>query len=247
MSSSVEPRAWRGARRPGPRELLVSEVFGPTIQGEGPSAGRPAVFVRLGACNLACAWCDTAYTWDGHRYDLSSELRVRPTTDVAREVLALRPSLVVLTGGEPALQSREAARLARAITAGGAAIELETSGTVPLGALANVARLVVASPKLASSAVPERARLRWGVLAEIAALPHAVFKFVIQSPADLREADDVAARLGLLPGRVWLMPEATNAAALGDGLRLLAPHAVSRGWSLSSRLQVAVWGDQRGR
>ncbi|WP_299956912.1 7-carboxy-7-deazaguanine synthase QueE [uncultured Modestobacter sp.] len=222
-------------------------MFGPTIQGEGPSAGRPAVFVRLGACNLACAWCDTAYTWDGDRYDLSRELQIRSTGDVAREVLALRPSLVVLTGGEPALQSREAARLARAITDGGSAIELETSGTVPLGALANAVRLVVTSPKLSSSAVLDRARLRWGVLAEIAALPHAVFKFVVQSPTDLREADEIVARLGLSPGRVWLMPEATHAAALADGLRALAPHAVSRGWSLSSRLQVAVWGDERGR
>jgi organic radical activating enzyme len=223
-------------------------VFGPTIQGEGPSAGRPAVFVRLGACNLACAWCDTAYTWDGDRYDLSRELQVRATDDVAEEVLALRPSLVVLTGGEPALQSLEAARLARAVTAGGrAAIELETSGTVPLGALANAVRLVVASPKLSSSGVFERARLRWGVLAEIAALPHAVFKFVVQSPADLREADEVVGLLALAPDRVWLMPEASDAAALEEGLRALAPHVVSRGWSLSSRLQVTAWGNQRGR
>jgi 7-carboxy-7-deazaguanine synthase len=118
---------------------------------------------------------------------------------------------------------------------------------VPLGALASAVRLVVASPKLSSSGVGERARLRWGVLDEIAALPHAVFKFVVKSPADLREADDVVARLGLVPRRVWLMPEATDVAALGDGLRALAPHAVSRGWSLSSRLQVAAWGNERGR
>ncbi|MDQ3757733.1 MAG: 7-carboxy-7-deazaguanine synthase QueE, partial [Actinomycetota bacterium] len=34
--------------------LVVSEVFGPTWQGEGPSVGRTAAFVRLGRCNLAC-------------------------------------------------------------------------------------------------------------------------------------------------------------------------------------------------
>lgn len=41
------------------RELVLplSEVFGPTFQGEGPHTGRPAVFVRLGHCNLACNWC----------------------------------------------------------------------------------------------------------------------------------------------------------------------------------------------
>ena len=38
------------------------EIFG-ALQGEGPSAGRPSVFIRLSRCNLACQWCDTAYTW----------------------------------------------------------------------------------------------------------------------------------------------------------------------------------------
>ena len=41
----------------GDGRLAVSEVFGPTIQGEGPTAGRRAAFVRLAHCNLDCAWC----------------------------------------------------------------------------------------------------------------------------------------------------------------------------------------------
>lgn len=36
---------------------LVAEVFGPTFQGEGPSAGQRAAFIRLGTCNLTCTWC----------------------------------------------------------------------------------------------------------------------------------------------------------------------------------------------
>lgn len=43
------------------RDLLVSEVFGPTVQGEGKHCGRIAAFVRLGGCNLHCRWCDTPY------------------------------------------------------------------------------------------------------------------------------------------------------------------------------------------
>lgn len=38
------------------------EIFA-SIQGEGASAGRACTFVRLSRCNLACEWCDTAYTW----------------------------------------------------------------------------------------------------------------------------------------------------------------------------------------
>jgi 7-carboxy-7-deazaguanine synthase len=55
---------WRSVTRPGAGELLVSEISGPTLQGEVPSAWQAAAFVRLGGCNLSCRWCDTAYTWD---------------------------------------------------------------------------------------------------------------------------------------------------------------------------------------
>ena len=41
--------------------IRISEIFGPTIQGEGPLVGRPTVFVRTGGCDYRCTWCDTLY------------------------------------------------------------------------------------------------------------------------------------------------------------------------------------------
>ena len=140
--------------------MLISEIFGPTLQGEGPSAGQAAVFVRLGACNLSCQWCDSAYTWDSSRFDLGSELRVLPIDEVQRQVSAAGSRLVILTGGEPALQATHAAALAHRLRVAGHRIEMETSGTVPLGPLIQSVDLIVVSPKLSNSGLRKHQRLR---------------------------------------------------------------------------------------
>jgi 7-carboxy-7-deazaguanine synthase len=40
--------------------LFVTSMFF-TLQGEGPYAGKPALFIRLAKCNLACSFCDTFF------------------------------------------------------------------------------------------------------------------------------------------------------------------------------------------
>jgi organic radical activating enzyme len=94
--------------------LLVAETFGdknPTFQGEGPSCGTPAVFIRLSRCNLACSWCDTKYTWDWAHYDPRKESARLAVAALAEWALSMRPGLVVITGGEPLLQQLKLALL----------------------------------------------------------------------------------------------------------------------------------------
>jgi 7-carboxy-7-deazaguanine synthase len=235
---------WRGAERVAGEALLVSEIFGPTIQGEGPSAGQTCTFVRLGGCNLSCDWCDTPYTWDAARYDLQRELVPRQTAQVAEEAIATETRLVVITGGEPLLQSRELATLVARLQAKGRRVEFETNGTLsPAGLPAD---LFVVSPKLRNSGLRTRSRLRWSVLAEFAALRQACFKFVVHEPSDLDEVETIAARLHIEPERTWVMPEAADAAVLIHKLKWLADAAATRGWSVSSRLQLLAWDGRRG-
>ena len=37
-----------------------------SIDGEGPTAGELATFIRFQGCNLRCSWCDTTYSFCGN-------------------------------------------------------------------------------------------------------------------------------------------------------------------------------------
>ena len=77
--------------------FTINEIFY-TIQGEGPWAGRPAVFVRFADCNLRCRFCDTDFT---RKEVLSQEELIERITDICLKNACTR---IVLTGGEPMLQ-----------------------------------------------------------------------------------------------------------------------------------------------
>lgn len=127
----------------------VQEVFY-TIQGEGPFAGTPAVFVRLAGCNLRCHFCDTDFS--------SSEWE--PSLDELEEAIVaaiggMPCGLMVITGGEPLLQ--EIGYLtSRMRTNHGLRAQVETAGTVwpeslsfrpILGHIAHEDLVLVCSPK----------------------------------------------------------------------------------------------------
>lgn len=238
-------------RVPAVTELAISEVFGPTVQGEGPSLGRRCVFVRTARCNLSCRWCDTPFTWDwrgllGTAYDPAVEVKQRTVEDVRDQVLAMGADLAVFSGGEPMLQQAGLTALAYDLVAAGMEVEVETNGTrPPTPELAGLVRFNV-SPKLTHSGDPEDRRIVPSVLRQLGAMG-AAFKFVAQHPDDLTEVATVAALAELAPGQVWVMPEGITAAAVEAGTRALADAVVARGWNLTTRLHVLTWGNERGR
>lgn len=238
------------------REVLLSEVFGPTFQGEGPSLGHRAGFVRLGRCNLDCGagegatWaCDTPYTWDWERFDPATELAPTAVDDLVRRLVQMEIDLVVITGGEPLLQQRRLVPLLEACHARGWRTEVETNGTIaPSPEVASYVTQFNVSPKLANSGVaPERA-WRPGPLAalrELAAGGRALFKFVVASPAELDQVAEAVDEHQLAP--VWIMPAGTTAEEILAVGGELADPVLARGWHLTTRLHVLLWNDQRGR
>ena len=123
-------------------------------------------------------------------------------------------------------------------------MEVETAGTIAPALPEGLVDGWNVSPKLASSGMPAGRRLRPRALAAFAATGRAVFKFVVRDPAELDEVAAVVDAHGLEP--VWVMPEGTDAATVLARLRDLAPHVAGRGWNLTPRLHVLVWGDRRG-
>lgn len=119
--------------------LDVHTVFS-TIQGEGPFAGQPAVFVRLAGCNLQCPLCDTEYTHG--RMQLSIPMLYDTILDV---ISGYRP-LIVITGGEPLRQN--IAPFVSFMLMKGYRVQIETNGSLyrelPFG---NPDLTIVCSPK----------------------------------------------------------------------------------------------------
>jgi organic radical activating enzyme len=103
--------------------LAVTEIFH-TIQGEGPHAGVPAVFVRLMGCNLRCHFCDTEFE------KLWVDGPMAPAAVIA-DIQRLRGKhtwLVVLTGGEPLRQN--VVPLIAGLVMVGFRVQIETAGTL---------------------------------------------------------------------------------------------------------------------
>ena len=230
------------------------EIFA-SLQGEGPSQGRPCAFVRLSRCNLACVWCDTAYTWRftgdnrPHRAQLTYERKANQAAlseeDTAARIAALGQPRLVVTGGEPLLQAAALARMLALLP--DMRVEIETNGTVaPPPALDALVAQYNVSPKLAHSGNPAELALPPERLRAWAGEERAAFKFVIAEPADVEEVLALAERYAIPPGRIWLMAEGTDAATLGPREAWLAPLCLERGFNLSARLHIHLYGDTRG-
>jgi len=200
--------------------LTINEIFH-SIQGESTHAGRPCVFVRLTACDLRCAWCDTTYAF--------SEGQKMPVERVLEQVDALACPLVEITGGEPLLQE-DVYPLMTALLKRGKTVLLETGGHV---SLERVPTGVVKIVDIKCPGSGESARNHWPNLERLT--PSDEVKFVILDRPDYDYAKTVITRHEL-DGKV-------AAVLLSPVHGVLAPKTLAE-WMLSDhvpgRLQLQV-------
>jgi 7-carboxy-7-deazaguanine synthase len=215
----------------------IAEVFF-SIQGEGATAGLPAVFVRLQGCSVGCRWCDTKYSWDpeaGRSGDVPS---------ILGEIAVFPCRRVVVTGGEP-LESALLPPLLAALHGAHHVIEVETSGTLtpPPGAPLPIQWNV--SVKLAGSGVAEAKRINPAAIRAFLDRG-AWWKFVVSEPADVAEVLRLAERFALPRERILLQPEGMRREELAERSPWVVEACKLHGFRFSPRLHVEIWGARRG-
>ena len=221
------------------QELLLNEMY-VSIQGESSLAGLPTVFVRLYACNLRCAWCDSMYAVEGGEFTRSSVEdvvdRIRELSSAAEEGEGVR--YVCWTGGEPLLQAESIAAAVRRLPED-FIHSFETDGEVDLHTFDRLASAERASGRAryvmdvkcpGSGMKAEKAYANLGLLQ-----PHDEVKFVLRDREDYEFARRVLSAYGTKAQTVLFSPvAAAHKVSMGlDPDRLAA-------WILEDRLPVRL-------
>ncbi len=240
-----------------------------TEQGEGATAGEPAVFFRLHHCNLDCSWCDTPYTWNKNLPEYHTEKEKWNLDDTSSVITAAweqgmiarskeisetqddeekKPNepRLVLTGGEPLLQQKRIVELLKRPEFSDWKIEIETNGTiVPAKELIDRVQFNC-SPKLENSGIPQERRIKQDAI-DTLKTGNTYFKFVVKNETDIDEI--VRDYLPLLEGfpreRIYISPEGRDAETLDKVRELVKSRVESEGFTLGDRLQIKKYGDKR--
>ena len=241
--------------------LRTSEIFGPTVQGEGRFAGYPAIFVRLSGCNLDCSWCDTPYTWDwtgknGTVY-IRSEEEFNPSDEQllseVKRILTNQDQRIIISGGEPLLQSKNIRAFHDMIRTAGLnnPIDIETNGTLnPLDNVnTNIIDHYTVSPKFGSSGIEWKPRWNKTIneFRSLAFVGKADCKFVVSNEEDTKQVEDFIDKFNFPRSNIYIMPEGKTSEELQRSAGLVADTAIRLNVKYSDRLHVRIWEDERKR
>lgn len=244
--------------------MIISEIFGPTIQGEGIYSGVPSIFIRTCGCNLRCHFrggsrCDTPYTSINVGPD---DMNLYTPSGVLEEVHKLSDTTkmdIVITGGEPMTQQKDLSELVQALIREGHRVTIETNGTiVPQYNFDGVFWSV--SPKLKSSCCfpaifnrtlaekHERTRINIEAVQAFVDTGTYQLKFVVASEAGVE--DVLSEYLNNLKNvdtsRVLLMPAGATRKQLEEVGPDVVRACIKYGFRFCDRTHIRIWDSLRG-
>ena len=230
-------------------KIDISEIFGPTIQGEGSQIGKPTVFIRTGGCDYQCSWCDTLYAvQEKYRKDWT------PMTakEIMKEVRRLggdKPLLITLSGGNPAMQD-----LSELIEMGqsyGYEFAIETQGSISAEWFDKL-DYVVFSPKPPSSLMTTDWEKLDDCYDQVLDKSKVSFKVVVSDERDYIFAKKVFTRFPKCSQYITpcnISPGDPDIEAINDKMRYVSDMILKDELydvTITPQLHVLLYGNQRG-
>ena len=237
-------------------KIPVLEIFGPTIQGEGMVIGQKTMFVRTAGCDYRCAWCDTAYTWDGSSKNLIRRMTAEEIWQELQEIGKGAFSHVTITGGNPALYS-QLAELVTLLKKNHITTALETQGSKWQDWFYDIDDLTL-SPKPPSSMMTTDFSMLDEIVDNLTAFRSAFsLKIVVFDDDDYEYARNIYQRYSHVPFYLQTGNENLSSIEQGELLRKLLEKyewLVSKAMNDSllkdvrilPQLHTYLWGNQRG-
>ena len=237
------------------KDIRISEIFGPTIQGEGTLIGQPTVFVRTGGCDFRCSWCDTMYAVDPKFRADWAPMSALEIMDEVDKLSRHQPLMVTLSGGNPATQPL--GDLIKEGKSKGYRFALETQGSVARQWFSDLDVLTL-SPKPPSSAMETDWSIVQHCVDQAGKDTETVLKIVVFDEVDYQYAKDAANRFPALP--VYLQPGnhtppqnddtgTVDLVGIQNRMDWLIDKTITDGWyraTVLPQLHVMLWGNQRG-
>lgn len=110
--------------------IKISEIFGPTIQGEGNLIGRPTIFIRTFGCDSYCTVCDSMHAVDPNHPE-AGKAKLMGLPEIIRRVNELDNNgniPITLSGGNPLVW--DLTKLVEMLKHDGREVWVETQGTM---------------------------------------------------------------------------------------------------------------------
>jgi len=248
------------------KTLNISEIFGPTLQGEGKLFGQPCIFIRTSGCNLRCEWinkdgsltkCDTAYTsWNVKgNYDKYSIERILYEVDQLIDDFYDKKDIlinnIVISGGEPFLQPN-IVDLITALKVREYFVTVETNGTIFRESKTD---LVSISPKLSSSeskscdiakSIHQKNRVyNYSNIKKFYTCNQCQIKFVYSCRDDLKEILQFVQKFSINRENVYLMPQGEISKTILENTKDCFDVCVENGFNMTHRLHILAYEDKR--
>jgi organic radical activating enzyme len=248
--------------------LEISEIFGPTIQGEGKKIGTPSVFIRFSKCNMNCSGFNVAYqTQNGDQhYSCDSYYAVDPSfktqwrryethEEIVQETeklfLGYKPDIVI-TGGEPLIywNNLEFQKLLEYFILNDFHVTIETNGSLNIDFTQAYQKEILFSLSVKLSNCGETFAKRINIKALTTIInetKESYLKFVINKAFIPDAKKEIALILNQIPfAEVYLMPMGETLNELNDNAKEVIEMAIQNNFKYSDRIHIRVWDNKRG-